>query len=144
MEYTLYDKELRRAREGLDEIEHSRNDEVEKLSTLHEEVRDMHDRILAVQADEKTKKNALKRNAAYVKGLEKDKTAAMTHKAKLDQECRELEEQLAQGREVLASNKRELAKLREEIASVEKDLGENVQPAYDEAKSTMTKSEFLY
>ena len=115
MECTLYDKELRRAREGLDEIEHARNDEVDKLSTLHEEVRDMHERILAVQADEKTKKNALKRNAVYVKSLEKDKTSAMTHKTKLDLECQELEEQLTQGSEVMASNKRELAKLNAEI-----------------------------
>ena len=37
VEYTLYDKELRRAREGLDEIEHSRNEEVDKLSNLHGE-----------------------------------------------------------------------------------------------------------
>lgn len=135
---TLYDKELRRAREGLDEIEHSRNDEVDKLSALHEEVRNMHDRILAVQADEKTKKNALKRNAVYVKSLEKDKTAAMTHKTKLDLSCQELEEQIAQGNELLASNKRELARLNEEIAVAEKDLSENVQPAYDDAKETMT------
>mmetsp|Transcript_7359 Transcript_7359/g.16017 ORF Transcript_7359/g.16017 Transcript_7359/m.16017 type:complete len:418 (-) Transcript_7359:309-1562(-) len=138
VEYTLYDKELRRAREGLDEIEHSRNDEVDKLSTLHEEVRNMHDRILAVQADEKTKKNAMKRNAVYVKSLEKDKTAAMTHKTKLDLSCQELEEQLTQGQELLASNKRELAKIKEEIAEAEAELSETVQPEYDEAKAAMT------
>ena len=137
VEYTLYDKELRRAREGLDEIEHARNEEVDKLSGLHEDVRNMHEQILAVQADEKTKKNALKRNAVYVKSLEKDKTAAMTHKTKLDLECRELEEQLVQGTETLASNKRELAKLNTEISKVEKELSEDVQPAYDTAKATM-------
>ncbi len=37
----LYNKELCRARESLDEIKHSRNDEVDKPSTLHEEVRNM-------------------------------------------------------------------------------------------------------
>ena len=111
---------------------------MDKLSALHEEVRNMHDRILAVQAGEKMKKNALKRNAIYVKSLEKDKTAAMTHKTKLDLECQELEEKLAQGQELLASNKRELAKLKEEIAKVEKDLIETVQPKYDEAKEAMT------
>lgn len=139
VEYTLYDKELRRAREGLDEIEHARNEEVDKHSTLHEDVRNIHERILAVQADEKTKKNALKRNAVYVKSLEKDKTASMTHKTKLDLECDELEEQLTQGKEVLANNKKELARLNEEIAKVEKDLSENIQPAYDDAKSSMVQ-----
>lgn len=139
VEYTLYDKELRRAREGLDDIEQARNEEVDRLSGLHEEVRNMHEQILAVQADEKTKKNALKRNAVYVKSLEKDKTVAMTHKTKLDLECRELEEQLVQGKETLASNKRELAKLNTEIAKAEKELSEDVQPAFDEAKTTMTR-----
>ena len=97
VEYTLYDKELRKAREALDEIEHSRNDEVDKLSQLDQEVRSMHEQIMAVQADQKTKTNALKRNQVYLKGLEKDKTTAMTHKTKLDLECQELEEQLQQG-----------------------------------------------
>jgi structural maintenance of chromosome 3 (chondroitin sulfate proteoglycan 6) len=69
VEYTLYDKELRKAREALDEIEHSRNDEVDKLSQLDEEVRNMHEQIMAVQADQKTKTNALKRNQVYLKGL---------------------------------------------------------------------------
>ncbi|KAL7538031.1 hypothetical protein ACHAXR_008232 [Thalassiosira sp. AJA248-18] len=139
VEYTLYDKELRRAREGLDEIEHSRNEEVDTLSSLHEEVRSMHDRILAVQADEKTKKNALKRNAVYVKSLERDKTQAMTHKTKLDLECNELEEQLVQGSEVLAKNKKELERLAEEIEKVEGELEGTVGPEYEEAKVEMVR-----
>ena len=68
----------------------------------------------------------------YVKSLEKDKTASMTHKTKLDLECQELEEQLVRGKEVLASNKQELAKLNTEIASVETDLEENAQPLPDD------------
>ncbi|KAL3823137.1 hypothetical protein ACHAXA_010393 [Cyclostephanos tholiformis] len=139
VEYTLYDKELRRAREGLDEVEHARNEEVDKLSSLHEEVRDVQERILAVEADEKAKGNALKRNAVYIRGLENDRTSAMTQKTKLDLECRELEEQLSQGKEVLASNKKELARLNEEIGKVQKELSEIVQPAYDDARSAMMR-----
>jgi len=139
VEYTLYDKELRKAREALDEIEHSRNDEVDKLSQLDEEVRNMHEQIMAVQADQKTKTNALKRNQVYLKGLEKDKTTAMTHKTKLTLECKDLEEQLQQGTELVAANKRELKKLNEEIAKVERELGDTVQPAYEEAKGTMVR-----
>ena len=139
VEYTLYEKELRKAREALDEIEHSRNDEVDKLSQLDEEVRNMHEQIMAVQADQKTKTNALKRNQVYLKGLEKDKTTAMTHKTKLTLECKELEEQLQQGTELIAANKRELKKLNEEISKVEKELGDTVQPSYEEAKGTMVR-----
>ena len=99
----------------------------------------MHDKILAVQADEKTKKNALKRNQVYVKSLEKDKTATVTLKTKLDLEVKELDEQLTQGNEVMKSNKQELKSVNAEIAKVEKDLADNVQPAYDTAKTTMVR-----
>ena len=139
VEYTLYDKELRKAREALDDIEHQRNEEVDNLSSLHEEVRNIHDRILSVQANQKTKTNALRRNQVYLKGLEKDKTTAMTHRTKLHLECQEIEEQLKQGDEIMDSNKRELKKLNQEIEQVEKELRETVQPAYDEAKGTMVR-----
>lgn len=68
VEYTLYDKELRRAREALDEIEHQRNEAVDRLSELSEEARSMHERIMSVQANQKTKSNALRRNQVYLKG----------------------------------------------------------------------------
>lgn len=99
----------------------------------------MHDKILAVQADEKTKKNALKRNQVYVKSLEKDKTSTVTLKTKLDLEVKELDEQLTQGNEVMESNKRELKSVNAEIAKVEKELTDNVQPVYDTAKTTMVR-----
>ena len=139
VEYTLYDKELKRAREGLDEIEHSRNEEVDRLSQLHESAREMHERILSVQGMEKTKKNALKRNGVNMKGLEKDKTAAVTHRTKLDLEVKELEEAVQTGKETLEGNKKELARLNKEIAKAEKDLSDNVRPAYDDAKASMAR-----
>ena len=52
----------------------------------------MHNCILAIQVDKKMKKNTLKGNAIYVKGMEKEKMADMTHRTKLDLTCRELEE----------------------------------------------------
>ncbi len=72
VEYTLYNKELRRVRKGLDEVEHARKDEADRLSS-HEEVREVQERILSVEAEEKAKGNALKRNAVYVRGLKNDK-----------------------------------------------------------------------
>ncbi len=106
MEYTLYDKELRQVCKGLDKVKHARNKEANRLSSLHKEVSDMQERILAVEAKEKAKGNTLKRNAVYMRGLKNNRTLAMTHRTKLDLECRELEEQLVQGKEDLASNKK--------------------------------------
>lgn len=137
VEYTLYDKELRRAREGLDEVEHARNEEVDKLGSIHEEVREVHERILAVEAEEKARTAALKRDAVYVKSLESDRTVAMTHRTKLDIMVKELEEQLRLGTVTQASNEVELAKVNDEITKVEKELATTVQPAYDEARNAM-------
>lgn len=67
VEYTLYDKELRRAREGLDEIEHARNEALERSTALAEEVRGVHDGILGEQGKKKAREGALRRNLVYLK-----------------------------------------------------------------------------
>ena len=77
MEYTLYDKELRRARETLDEIEHARADEVESRSAIYEEVRVIDDAITTVEGVLKTKSNALRRNRIYISGIEEVRTSQM-------------------------------------------------------------------
>ena len=67
VEYTLYDKELKKAREGLDEIEHQRNEELEKSNGLGDEVRDMHDQIQGETGKKRAKEGALRRNLVYLK-----------------------------------------------------------------------------
>jgi hypothetical protein len=83
------------AHKGLDKVEQARTKEANRLRSLHEEVHDVQERILAMEAKEKAKGNALKRNAV------------------------ELEEQLVQGKEVLGSNKKESARLNKEIGKAE-------------------------
>ncbi len=48
---------------GLDVAEHARNEEANRLRSLHKEVHEVQERILAMEAKEKAKGNALKRNA---------------------------------------------------------------------------------
>jgi hypothetical protein len=79
VEYTLYNKELRRVREGLDKVKHARKEEAIRLSSLHEEVCEVQERILSMQAEEKAKGNALKRNAMYVRGLKNNKELRRVH-----------------------------------------------------------------
>ncbi len=67
VEYMLYDKELQRAHEGLDKVKQARNKETKRLSSLQEEVSNVQERILAMEAKEKAKGNALKRNAVYMR-----------------------------------------------------------------------------
>ena len=139
MEYTLYDKELRRARQSLDEIEHDRSLEVENLSKLHEEARETHDSIRSVETQMKTKANALRRNRIQMNDLETDKTAIMTRRTKLELECKELEESVKTGEEIRKSNQREIQKLNADIAKAEEKLAKVVQPEYDSAMEVMAR-----
>jgi len=138
VEYTLYDKELRRARETLDDIEHVRSEGCKELSILHEEARMAHDAIRTVEARMKTKTNALRRNRVYLQEMERDKTEAMTHRTKVELECKELEEGIKTGKDIIKANKRKIEELNVEIAKVTKELEQNVGPKCDSARETLT------
>lgn len=139
MEYTLYDKELRRARQTLDQIETQRSDEVENLSKLHEDARDTHNAIRSIEAQMKSKTNALRRNKIQMSDLEADKTATVTRRTKLELECKELEESIKTGEETLKSNQEAIAKLNAEINKAENELYKVVQPEYDAAVEVLTR-----
>lgn len=67
IEYTLYDKELKKARESLDNIEHQRNEELEKSNSLADEMREVHDAIQGEAGKKKAKEGALRRNLVFLK-----------------------------------------------------------------------------
>lgn len=138
IEYTLYDKELRKAREQLDEIEHARHDDCDALSLLHEQCRKTHDDIMNIDATMKSKTNMLRRHRIQVKGLEDDKTAAMTFRTKLELECKELDEAVRTGDETIKANKKEIDRLGKEISKAEAELNEKVQPKYDATSEAVT------
>ena len=94
IEYTLYDKELRRARKSLDDLEHERVTHAETISRLHEEAKTTHDNIRNIEGVIKAKANTLKRSRKNVKALEADKTAAVKQVTKLKLECQELKESI--------------------------------------------------
>lgn len=70
VEYTLYDKELRRAREMLDEIERSRLDGVDARSALYEKARRLDDDIHNAEIEVSTKIKSLKRHRSEITELE--------------------------------------------------------------------------
>jgi structural maintenance of chromosome 3 (chondroitin sulfate proteoglycan 6) len=67
--YTLYDKELRRARETLDETEQEKLEEAEKRDEIYEAARDTANQISAVEGTLKSKTISRKRNKVGVKDL---------------------------------------------------------------------------
>ena len=137
MEYTLYDKELRRARKFLDDLESDRVEHVEQVSELHERAKEIHDAIRNVEAVLKTKSNALKRNRKQLQALEEDKSAAVHQHTALKLECEELEESIRSAEKQEKSNQKDLQKVMEEIEKAEKELNEQVQPQYEEASRVL-------
>lgn len=133
MEYTLYDKELRRARKFLDDLEHDRVEHVEMVSHLHEQAKEAHDAIRNVEAVMKTKANALKRNRKVLQEMEADKTGAVKQVATLKLECQELLESIRAGEQQQQSNQKELQKLQVDIAKAQTELTDKVQPQYEAA-----------
>ena len=86
LEYTLYDKELRRAREALDELEHARSDDAEAASELHEAARSTVETIASVQRQMKQSTAQANRAATDLASLEAELTAAVTRRAQLQLE----------------------------------------------------------
>ena len=67
--YTLYDKELRRARETLDETEQEKLEEAEKRDEIYEMARDTANEISVVEGILKSKTIARKRNKIVMNDL---------------------------------------------------------------------------
>jgi structural maintenance of chromosome 3 (chondroitin sulfate proteoglycan 6) len=68
--YTLYDKELRRARETLDEIEHQKAEEADNRTMVYEQARNLENEIMNLEATLKTKTMRLRRNKVILEELE--------------------------------------------------------------------------
>ncbi len=123
LEYTLYDKELRKARLVLDTIEHKRVIHLRELTELHEHCKQTHDDIQNADAELKVKTEKLKRNRNHRALLEQDRRKAYKLKEDLVLQCEELEGTLGIIRDTTKRNQAELATLETEIASTQERFG---------------------
>ena len=133
LEYTLYDKELRKARQSLDSIEHDRADHVQVISEYHQAAKETHDAIQDVESTLKAKSNVLRRNKMALEGLEQDSRAAMMTVTKLQLEIKEGKMMLDNLQEQSKANQSELVRVEKEIAEAQTKLAQIVEPAYDQA-----------
>jgi len=119
LEYTLYDKELRKARLVLDNIEHKRIVHLKELTELHEHCKKTHDEIQNADAELKIKTEKLKRNRNHRGLLEQDRRKAYKLKEDLVLQCEELEAQLGILKDTTKRNQKELATVETEISSTQ-------------------------
>ncbi len=128
LEYTLYDKELKRARETLDDIEHARAEEMETRGLILEEGRATEESIATVESQMKSHTNLLRRHKKIVAELEQDNTAAMTLKSQLEVQCREMQEAISTEEIQLKKNALELQTLEQKIKTAKSQLEQKVNP----------------
>ena len=119
IEYTLYDKELRKARLVLDNIEHTRVVHLRELTDLHEHCKSTHDDIQNADAALKVKTEKLKRNRNNRTLLEQDRRKAYKLKEDLVLQCEELEGTLGIIRDNAKRNHAELETVETEIESTQ-------------------------
>jgi len=119
LEYTLYDKELRKARLVLDNIEHQRVVHLRELTDLHEHCKSTHDDIQNADAVLKIKTEKLKRNRNYRTLLEQDRRKAYKLKEDLVLQCEELEGTMGIIRDTAQRNQAELVTVATKIASTQ-------------------------
>jgi len=139
VEYTVYDHELRKSRQDLDDLEQARHDEAEKLNKLHEDVRVTHEEIRSLETKKKQNGNVLRRNKTELQSLESKKTKLITTKAKLEVEKKELEEGLKSSEEIEKQSKKELSQIEKEISQAQTKLDEDIQPKYEGAQKELNK-----
>jgi structural maintenance of chromosome 3 (chondroitin sulfate proteoglycan 6) len=124
IEYTLYDKELRKSRHALDHLETERMEHVEELTRLHEQSKATHDAIQQSEGQLHVKSQALKRNRNVLKDLEGDKTQTVRRKTQLALQCQELEEQIETSRETMQRAQSELVAVEQGIAQAKTQLAQ--------------------
>ena len=115
LEYTLYDKELRKARLVLDGIEHDRVVHLRELTDLHEQCKGTHDDIQNADGVLKIKTEKLKRNRNNRSLLEQDRRKAYKLKEDLVLQCDELDTTVDMIRDTSKRNQAELERLEQEI-----------------------------
>jgi structural maintenance of chromosome 3 (chondroitin sulfate proteoglycan 6) len=133
LEYTLYDKELRKTRTVLDGLEHDRAEHVTVVSDLHASAKQTHDAIQSVEDILKTKSNVLRRHKVSLQNYEDDARGAITRVAKLELQRKEGASSLKSLQEQANQNQKDLQQVEREIKQTQKLLDTDVQPAYDKA-----------
>jgi structural maintenance of chromosome 3 (chondroitin sulfate proteoglycan 6) len=139
LEYTLYEKELCKARTVLDQIENERCTHVETVADLHAAAKQTHDDIQNLTAKMNTKSNILRRNRTTIRQLEDDARNAVTKTTRLELGVAELQERLQSLREQATLNQASLHVLEREIASKQTELDETVLPAYNQAVAELNQ-----
>lgn len=139
LEYTLYEKEMRKARNSLDSLEHERMEHGTLVGELHSLSKSYEEDVRNLEGVVKAKQNEQKRNRLQLQGLDEDTKAAHQKVCHKEIECKDLEKLIHAGDEQLKSNAKELKHVEVEITKAERELRDVVMPQYTEATDALQK-----
>jgi len=134
LEYTLHDRELRKAREKLDQVEYERAEAAESLSSLHEAARTTHDLIRAEERSLAQDAAALRRARKDAVVLEGEAGSAVAERTRLEMEVRELRERVRSDEAACTDARGEMKRVRAEIDRTRTELDGRAMPRYDAAR----------
>mmetsp|Transcript_5649 Transcript_5649/g.13688 ORF Transcript_5649/g.13688 Transcript_5649/m.13688 type:complete len:1297 (+) Transcript_5649:271-4161(+) len=133
LEYTLYDKELRKARLTLDQIENQRVNHLEQQIDVHDRKRQAEDDCANAEAVQKMKYNTLRQKQTLRQHIEEDKSKILKSKTLLELKVKELEEESALFQETMKRNEMELKDVEKQIAKTQSD--------YDQTNKTLKEEQ---
>lgn len=134
LEYTLYDKELKQARDDLSKAEDARLREIERADDVHRQLHETRDALHQVEASLKILSEQLHRKDKDRNAVEKEREGLIAEREKTANEERTLREKLESDETRQMELKAKLVKVEKEVAQVEKDLAEKVEPEWKGAK----------
>lgn len=137
IEYTLYEKELSRARHFLDTIQHQRSEFVIKIANLHEQAKELHYGIRNTEAVLKTKTSSIRRNKVTLKSYKQDNDEVLKNITQMEFSIEEVRDNLQSQLNRKRQNEEELVLIEEKITIANQQLNEQIHPKYNEQKTVL-------
>lgn len=134
--YTLYDKELAKARDLLNAIDQDKRHHMKDWDALHVQCKESHDQIRNLESNLSLKAQAVKRHTSRLEMLQQEWTPHVQRRAQLEVRHQELQEGRQASRAQTQQEAKELKSLREQVVTVQSQL-EEVEPEYKTATTTL-------
>lgn len=135
LEYTLYDKELKQARDELARTDEQRLEASEKSDELHRRLNDLKGKVSKVEGELNQLVEDLRKKDAARAGIEKEREGLITERERLDLEIKGLRSRIDDDESSQVELQKELRMVDDKIAEVKKDLADRVEPEFQQAQA---------
>jgi structural maintenance of chromosome 3 (chondroitin sulfate proteoglycan 6) len=135
LEYTFYDKQLRKAQEQVEACDIRRQEEAEKHRTLNDAALNMHDDIKSVEKQIKEQQTRSVQNDKD--GFDSEHSLLIRKRAQVELEVQTLEEKVESDTTTKRKLEKDLKTVEKDISLKQKELDSTAMPTYEEKKRAM-------